>query len=66
MLAKVHSAAVLGIDSYPIEIEVNAGWGQTGGHHCRLAGCGGEGIARPREDRHREQRVQVRHGPDDD
>jgi magnesium chelatase family protein len=28
MLAKVHSAAVLGIDSYPIEIEVNAGWGQ--------------------------------------
>jgi len=28
MLAKVHSAAVLGIDSYPIEIEVNYGWGQ--------------------------------------
>src|SRR6266478_798281 len=28
MLAKVHSAAVLGIDSYPIEIEVNAGGGQ--------------------------------------
>jgi magnesium chelatase family protein len=28
MLAKVHSAAVLGIESYPIEIEVNAGWGQ--------------------------------------
>ncbi len=28
MLAKVHSAAVLGIDSYPIEIEVNRGWGQ--------------------------------------
>jgi magnesium chelatase family protein len=28
MLAKVHSAAVLGIDAYPIEIEVNAGWGQ--------------------------------------
>ena len=28
MLAKVNSAAVLGIDSYPIEIEVNAGWGQ--------------------------------------
>jgi magnesium chelatase family protein len=28
MLAKVHSAAVLGINSYPIEIEVNAGWGQ--------------------------------------
>ncbi len=28
MLAKVHSAAVMGIDSYPIEIEVNAGWGQ--------------------------------------
>ena len=28
MLAKVHSAAVLGIDSYPIEIEVNSGWGQ--------------------------------------
>jgi magnesium chelatase family protein len=28
VLAKVHSAAVLGIESYPIEIEVNAGWGQ--------------------------------------
>lgn len=28
MLAKVHSAAVLGIESYPIEIEVNSGWGQ--------------------------------------
>ena len=28
MLAKVHSAAVLGIDSYPIEIEVNSRWGQ--------------------------------------
>jgi magnesium chelatase family protein len=28
MLAKVHSAAVLGIDPYPIEIEVNDGWGQ--------------------------------------
>ncbi len=28
MLAKVHSAAVLGIDSYPIEIEVNSSWGQ--------------------------------------
>jgi magnesium chelatase family protein len=28
MLARVHSAAVLGIDAYPIEIEVNAGWGQ--------------------------------------
>src|SRR6266478_4240556 len=28
MLAKVHSAAVLGIDSYPIEVEVNSGWGQ--------------------------------------
>jgi hypothetical protein len=27
VLAKVHSAAILGIDSYPIEIEVNAGWG---------------------------------------
>jgi hypothetical protein len=26
MLAKVHSAAVLGIDAYPIEIEVNSGW----------------------------------------
>ncbi len=29
MLAKVHSAAVLGIDAYPIEIEVNySGWGK--------------------------------------
>jgi magnesium chelatase family protein len=28
MLAKVHSAAVLGIEAYPIEIEVNAGSGK--------------------------------------
>jgi magnesium chelatase family protein len=28
MLAKVHSAAVLGIESYPIEIEVNTGMGK--------------------------------------
>ncbi len=28
MLAKVQSGAVIGIDSFPIEIEVNAGWGQ--------------------------------------
>src|SRR5882672_1317728 len=28
MLAKVHSAAVLGIDAYPIEVEINSGWGQ--------------------------------------
>jgi magnesium chelatase family protein len=29
MLAKVCSAAVNGIEAYPIEIEVNAGWGDT-------------------------------------
>ena len=29
MLAKVCSAAVNGIDAYPIEVEVNAGWGDT-------------------------------------
>lgn len=28
MLATIHSAAVLGIDAYPVEIEVNARWGQ--------------------------------------
>ena len=28
MLAKVHSAAVLGIDAYPVEVEVNSGLGQ--------------------------------------
>lgn len=28
MLAKVHSAAVLGIDAYSVEVEVNSGWGQ--------------------------------------
>ena len=28
MLAKVHSAAVLGIDAFPVEVEVNAGMGQ--------------------------------------
>ncbi|MDB6019246.1 MAG: ATP-binding protein [Pedosphaera sp.] len=29
MLAKVCSAAVNGIEAYPIEVEVNAGWGDT-------------------------------------
>ena len=29
MLAKVCSAAVNGIDAYPVEVEVNAGWGET-------------------------------------
>ena len=29
MLAKVCSAAVQGIDAYPIEVEVNVGWGDT-------------------------------------
>jgi len=28
MLAKVHSAAVLGIDAYPVEVEVNSGMGK--------------------------------------
>jgi hypothetical protein len=31
MLAKVCSAAVLGIDAYPVEVEVNAGFGDTFG-----------------------------------
>lgn len=29
MLSKVCSAAVNGIDAYPVEVEVNAGWGET-------------------------------------
>ena len=29
MLARIHSAAVNGVDAYPIEVEVNAGWGDT-------------------------------------
>src|SRR5205823_8233520 len=29
MLAKVCSAAVNGVEAYPIEVEVNAGWGDT-------------------------------------
>ncbi len=29
MLAKVCSAALAGIDAYPIEVEVNAGFGDT-------------------------------------
>jgi magnesium chelatase family protein len=28
MLARVHSAAVLGVDAYPLEIEVNSTWGK--------------------------------------
>src|SRR6188508_3327221 len=29
MLAKVCSAAVNGIEAFPVEVEVNAGWGET-------------------------------------
>src|ERR1051326_5391239 len=29
MLAKVCSAAVQGIEAYPVEVEVNDGWGET-------------------------------------
>jgi hypothetical protein len=29
MLARVLSAAVNGIEAYPVEVEVNAGWGDT-------------------------------------
>ena len=29
MLAKAYSAAVTGVDAFPIEVEVNAGWGDT-------------------------------------
>src|SRR5213596_4089098 len=29
MLARVFSSAVNGIEAYPIEVEVNAGWGDT-------------------------------------
>ena len=29
MLSKVCSAAVNGIDAYPVEVEVNTGWGDT-------------------------------------
>jgi len=29
MLTKVCSAAVNGIEAYPVEVEVNAGWGET-------------------------------------
>ena len=29
MLAKVFSSAVQGIEAYPVEVEVNAGWGET-------------------------------------
>ncbi|MGD0650612.1 MAG: magnesium chelatase domain-containing protein [Verrucomicrobiia bacterium] len=30
MLAKVHSAAAIGIEGFPVEIEVNSGWGYPG------------------------------------
>jgi len=29
MLSKVCSAALAGIEAYPVEVEVNAGWGDT-------------------------------------
>jgi hypothetical protein len=46
MLAKVCSAAVNGIEAYPVEVEVNAGFGDTliviiGLHTITFAGCRG-------------------------
>jgi hypothetical protein len=29
MLAKICSAALNGIEAFPVEVEVNAGWGDT-------------------------------------
>ena len=29
MLARVLSAAVNGVEAYPVEVEVNSGWGET-------------------------------------
>ena len=37
MLAKVCSAAVNGIEAYPVEVEVNAGYGDTHHRHRRPA-----------------------------
>ena len=59
MLAKVCSAAVNGIEAYPVEVEVNAGFGDTlivmlsrilplgpGRKCCTHAGAAGEGADR--------------------
>jgi magnesium chelatase family protein len=63
MLARVLSAAVNGIEAFPVEVEVNSGWGDTIDRHRRTAGCGGEGIARPRQHGADQFRVQISHGP---
>ena len=65
MLAKVCSAAVNGIEAYPVEVEVNAGYGDTLDRHRRPAGRGGEGIARPRLHRADQFRLQISDGQDD-
>jgi hypothetical protein len=59
MLAKVCSAAVNGIDAYPVEVEVNAGYGDTIDRHRGLPGCRRQGIPRPRDDRADQLRLQL-------
>jgi magnesium chelatase family protein len=44
MLARVSSAAVNGIEAFPVEVEINCGWGDHY-RHRPPAGCGGEGVA---------------------
>ncbi len=66
MLARVFSAAVQGIEAFPVEVEVNAGWGDTIIVHRRFAGHGGEGIARPGHDRVEQFRFQIPDGQNDD
>jgi hypothetical protein len=65
MLAKVCSAALNGIEAYPVEVEVNAGWGDT------IVVIVGLPDAAVKESRDRVStpsptRLQISHGPHDD
>src|SRR5690242_464024 len=63
MLAKVCSAAVNGIEAYPVEVEVNAGWGGDGDRDCWASRRRDERIAGPGEYCPHQFRVQVSSGP---
>ncbi len=70
MLAKVCSAALTGIDAYPVEVEVNAGYGDTliiivGLPDAAVKGCRCKRIPRPRHNCPRQFRLQTSHGAND-
>ncbi len=63
MLAKVCSAAVNGIEAYPVEVEVNAGWGDT---LIVIVGLPDAAVKESRDrvtHRAHQFRLQISHGP---